>query len=375
MLAAEKRRRDHLVMELEFPTFRRFFGWLLQGFYWPKAASRVEQRSLLRLILVAQEENLPLIPLIETWAQDVSGAQGVRLKQLAGLLQKGVPLPAALEEVRDVVSEEDVLAIRFGMQSGSLTTAIRDQLAQPVSPWVYGSTRVRNLMPYFSVVSLVAFALVAFYMMRIVPELNKIFEEFDLELPGALRSSARFANVVASYWYLFVLAFIAFWLVAFTAWPGRPLRRRITQIFFRPVRELRVASVLHHLSVAAHAGRPMVGALSTLARYHFDPVLRNQLLFVRNELDHGASLWPCMGAAGLLTAPEVRALETSEPVGDRSWVLAQLAQARRRQTRWRIARWAELVFPFVVLVFGAFVLWLALGMFQSLIRLVSSLAV
>lgn len=362
-------------MELSFPTFRRLVGWLSQGFYWPKAASRVEQRSLLRLLLVAQEENLPLIPLIETWAQDGAGAQRGRLQRLAGLLQKGVPLPAALEEVRDVVSEEDVLAIRFGLQSGSLATAIRDQLAQPVSPWVHGSTRVRNLVPYIGIVSLVAFVLITFLMMRIVPELNKIFHEFDLELPNSLRSSVRFSNLVANYWFLFVLAFLALWLVAFTSWPGRRLRRRLAYVFFQPARERHVASVLQHLSVAAQAGRPMVGALSTLARYHFDPTLRNQLLFVRNELDHGAGIWECMGTAGLLTAPEVRALETSEPMGDRSWVLAQLAQTRRSKIRWRMARWAELALPLVVLLFGAFVLWQALGLFQSLIRLISSLAV
>jgi type II secretory pathway component PulF len=254
-----------------------------------------------------------------------------------------------------------------------LAATIRDQLSQPVTPLEYGSPRVRHLFSYFSVVVVVAIVIVTFFMIKIVPALNQIFEEFEIEAPESLQYSVRFTNVLSDYWYLFALAFLALWLVLFTSWPGRRLRMRLTSQFYRPARELRFASVLQSLSVATKAGRPIAGALSTLARYHFDPILRNQLLFIRNELDHGADVWQSMGNLGLLTIPEVRALESSEQMGDRAWVLQQLAQGKRRRLRWRLARWLELVLPAFVLLIGAFVLWQALSMFQSLTKLVYSL--
>src|SRR4051812_31451754 len=110
-------------METNLPTFGRLGGyaraWLSNRLYWPGASTRVQQRSLLRLILAASEDGIPLSQLIEAWSEDESGAQSGRLLRLASLLKEGMPLPEAIEAVRGVLSDEDVLAVRFGAQSGS----------------------------------------------------------------------------------------------------------------------------------------------------------------------------------------------------------------------------------------------------------------
>lgn len=367
-------------MDTFFPTFRRWgsnfpAGAVIRVFR-RRGPVRAQQRSLLRLILAAHEEKLTLGQLgelVAAWSEDESGRQSFRLLRLAELLQAGTPLPNAIEQVRDILSDEDVLAIRFGFQSGTLSATIRDQLDQPVSPFEYGSLRVRNLFPYLTIVLIVSSFIVTFFMIKIVPVLRQIFAEFDIQAPSSLAWNASVSSVVANYWFVFALGLLGLWLVVFMPWPGRRVRLWFTSNFFRPARDLRFASVLQNLSVAAKAGRPISGALSTLARYHFDPVLRNQLLFIRNELDHGASVWHSMGAVGLLSDPEMRALESSERVGDRVWVLQQLAQLKRRRTRWRFARWAELALPAIVLILGAFVLLQALSMFQGLLSIVYSL--
>jgi type II secretory pathway component PulF len=110
-----------------------------------------------------------------------------------------------------------------------------------------------------------------------------------------------------------------------------------------------------------------------LARYHFDPGLRNQLLFLRNEMEQGAEVWQSMAKLGLLSGPEVRALETAERVGNRPWVLNQLALLKKRRTMRRLAHWSEVVLPLVIVLMGGFVLFQALGVFRSLIDLVFSL--
>lgn len=367
-------------MNISFPTFRRWGGNFPAGsfnrVFRRRGPVRAQQRALLRLILAAHEEKLTLAQLsdlIAAWSDDETGRQSARLERLAEILRAGPPLPDAIEQVRGILSDEDILAIRFGCQSGTLSATIRDQLEQPISPFEYGSLRARNLFPYFTMVLVVGSFIVTFFMIKIVPAMRDIFQEFDIHAPSSLQWNVYLSSIVSNYWFLFALALLGLWLAVFTPWPGRRLRLWFTSRFFRPARELRFASVLQNLSVAAKTGRPIAGALSTLARYHFDPMLRNQLLFIRNELDHGASVWQSMGNVGLLTDPEVRALESSERVGDRAWVLQQLAQLKRRRTRWRLARWAELVLPAVVLLLGAFVLLQALSIFQGLVGLVYSL--
>ena len=107
---------------------------------------------------------------------------------------------------------------------------------------------------------------------------------------------------MANYWYIFLLAIMAVYWLLFSSWPGRRLRRTILTRVIRPLRELHTADVLEKLGVAIEAGRPIAGALSTLARYHFDPTLRHQLLYIRNEVEQGADVWQSMAAIGLLSA-------------------------------------------------------------------------
>src|SRR3954463_13896808 len=112
-------------MKDQFPTFRRLPG-ILKGIRVPIPAllpvrtSWGQRQSLLRLILVSIEEQLPLAPLIKTWAADESGLQKGRLYRLAELLDRGVPLADAVEEVQGVLGDEEILAVRFGAQSGTI---------------------------------------------------------------------------------------------------------------------------------------------------------------------------------------------------------------------------------------------------------------
>ncbi len=368
-------------MDTRFPTFRRWTGTLrrLTGIrvelppFWPRRTTWTQRRSLLRLILTATEEIIPLSQLIEVWAADESRRQKHRLYRLADLLNSGTTLPDAVEQVRGVLAEDDILAIRFGSQSGMLAASIRDMLDQPDPALLIRSLRWRKFLVYLGMLVVVATIIVTFLQFKIIPEFEKIFEEFEVPISESFKWSIYFANVFAVYWYLFPLAVITLWWLAFSSGAGRRIRLGILGRLFRPLRELHMAEVLQALSVATQAGRPIPGALSTLARYHFDPTLRHQLLFIRNEVEQGADVWHSMAALGLLSPPEVRVLETAERVGNRPWVLKQLALVKRRRMMRRLAQWSELALPIVVILVGAFVLFQAFSIFSSLVQILYSL--
>jgi type II secretory pathway component PulF len=356
-----------------FPTFRRMFGFGPPiAAPWPWRATRAQRRSLLRLIEVATEENLPLSRLVESWAQDESGRQRHRLDRLADRLRAGAPLPDAIEEVRGVLGDEDILAIRFGTQSGTLAGVIHDTLERPDPTSLIRSRRWRHLSVYVCLMVLVGIGIVTFLQVKIIPQFQQIFREFDVTPPTSFTWSNFLAKLIADYWYLFALTIIAAWLLAFSS-SARRLRLMVLGRLIRPLRELRMADVLQKLSVATQAGRPISAALSTLARYHFDPTLRHQLLFIRNEMEQGADIWQSMAKLGLLTAPETQALETAERVGNQPWVLNQLALVKKRQTMRRLTYWSELALPIVVVVLGSFVLLQSVSILDSLVHIDFSL--
>jgi general secretion pathway protein F len=358
-------------MKSWFPTFRKlssvqtpFHAW------WPSYTTLTQRRSLLRLIAVATEEHLPLGPLIEAWAADERGVQVSRLRRLARLLAEGTPLASAIEQAPGGLGDEDVLAIRFGAQSGTLAAAVRgaldDSQARPTSR----ASLFRRTIIYFCAVSLIGLLIVAFVQVKIVPVINKILADFSVQPPEMFQRSQQLASIVTGFWWLGVLMVLGLLWSAFSARPGRFIRHVIFGRLFRSLQELRSAEVLQKLSVATHAGRPIPGALSTLARYHFDPLVRHKLLFVRNEVEQGAELWQSMTATGLLTPPEAELMKSADRVGNRSWALRQLAAGKRRRTLRRLDRLSELFLPAVVLAMGTFVLFHALMIFLPLMKLI-----
>jgi type II secretory pathway component PulF len=361
-------------MNSQFPTFRKLLsGQPVFPSLWPRVTTAAQRRSLLRLIAVSVEENLPLAPLLTAWAADERGVHQRRLKRLLRLLDKGVPLPNAVESIRGLLRDDDVLAIRFDFQSGTRTAAIRQRLDSPNPSSSVSLQRVRDTLIYFVLVALIGILLISFHMIWITPQIESIFRDFSLPTPQVFQWWEHFAMLWVRYWYLPALAVCVIIACFFSSRPGRWLRRSVVGRFVFPLCERGAADVLEKLAISSTTGRPISGALSTLARYHFDPVLRHKLLFVRNELEQGAALWPSMSAVKLLSAPEERLLETAERVGNRPWVLAQLAELKHRQSRRRLERLSQLLMPAFVFLLGVVVLFQALALFVPLIAILDSL--
>jgi type II secretory pathway component PulF len=233
--------------------------------------------------------------------------------------------------------------------------------------------QLRGSIIYFCVLVLISLFVIFFTQLRIVPVLARIFIEFGVEMPPALAWSASSWGTFSGTWWLGTLAVIAvlWWLLA--THNGRPVRQALFGRLFRPWHELRSADVLQKVGIAVGAGRPISGALSTLARYHFDPTIRQELLFVRNEVEQGSDVWQSLAGVGMLTGPEVQLLGSAERIGNRAWVLKQLVAAKKQRTTRRIQRATEFVLPVLVLVVAVLVVFQALTVFEPLTHIITKL--
>jgi type II secretory pathway component PulF len=315
-----------------------------------------------------------LVPLLERWSQDERGRQKRRVRRFVQLLKEGRSLADAVEDVPGLLSDELVLAVRLDAQSGTRTAAIHQALAAGDDSPAQLAQRSRRTKVYLALMLPVALLCFMFLNLKIVPVFLKMLSEFGIEPTGSLRQSRNLMVWLMQYWWLVVVAFVALgWLFYSTA-AGRILRRSALSRLFQPLRQLHASLILDQLAVAASAGRPLPGALSTLARYHQAAPVRHQLLYVRNEVEQGAPIWEAMSAVGLLSPEDVRVLATSERLGNSAWVLHKLGEIKRRRTQWRLARLSELVLPAAVLGLGVLVLLLALIVFHPLIRLIESLS-
>lgn len=367
-------------METRFPTFRRLAGGftfptlrpVVASLWWPWRPTFVQQQALLRLIAVALEENLPLPPLLEQWADDETGWQRFRVRRFARLLAAGRPLVDAAEAVPGALREDDVLALRFDAQSGTRTAAIRASLEKPSATVVECWVQFRNLWAYLGTVLPLSLLVILFVQVRITPLLERTFQSYGAAPPplvGWLHISDGAALTLFGGGALWLL--LLTWLFGTQA--GRRTRWALASRWLRSIHELRSADVLQKLRVAANAGRPLSGALSTLARYHFDPRVRHELLVVRNDLEQGTPVWQSMSAVGLLSPAEANLLTVADDQGSPAVALDQLVDVKRERVARRLQNTGEFLLPAVVLLLAVLVILQACSVFVPLLQVMEGL--
>lgn len=375
-------------MTQHFPTFayfarRLWWRWRqLRGIGWGAKEStegvrwtRSNKEAVLHLMAVAADQRIPLAPLLDAYALDAPARDRQRIRRLAERVREGTPLAESLEQNPRLATESTILAVRAGTQSGALGPALRAAMSDsaPDKDGQFHSDLMGNLI-YVAVV-LAAMSLVFTFMaVKIAPTFEQIMKDMSVEAPAPFRRSLAALSMLVQWWWLGALVLVAVVFLVLTGrlqrWVSRGWLGRLTQ----PWLGSQTADVLQNLSVVTQAGRPMAGAISTLARYHYCPSVRQRLLFVRNELEHGAGLWPSMQSARLVNARELRLLEAATRVGNVPWVLRQIARRRRLMTWQRRDFLIQMVFPLCILMLGGLVLWFGSAVFLPLVRIMSSIA-
>lgn len=337
-------------------------------------ATLPQRRALLRVVATAAEERLPLAALVGAWAQDERSRQRHRLQKLAKLLQNGTALPDALERVPRLLSDEEMLMVRFASESGSFASTLRSRLDETDLSDEKTPSSLRWALQYALIFLVLAMPISVYLNAAVAPSFEQINADFSIEEPFTSQLAQTVTRIASFVWIGGAIVLLLWLWSRFFDWPVATLRRVILPRILRPLRERRVAAVLRRLGENANAGRPLAGAIATLARYHYDPGLRHRLLFARNELSLGAELWPALTSTGFLTLEESSALTAADQVGTRGWTLRTLADVRERKAQTRLARQSTAVASIVLLIFAALVVTQALYMFGFLTNLINALA-
>jgi type II secretory pathway component PulF len=357
------------------PLSRRGPTWRVST-WWPGDSRDSMQRSLLRLLSIAHIERLDVAPLISNLAEEHRGSQRRRLRRLARRLSDGTPLVDALEQTPDVLRDENVLAIRFASQTGTLASTYPYLIDRfdDASSRVY--SRLCQSVAYFGLTLLMMVLILSFLMVFVVPTLEMVHAEFGLAAlaPWPFRLWVAACHHVVNYWPLWILFTVGMaWLLGSSS-SRRFFRRVVAARWVRDVAQARSAELLRLLSMAVEAGRPLPSALSTLARYHFDGSFRQKLLFARNEVEQGADVWTSLVEARLLTPQESEALAQSSSSKSRVWTMRRLADWKLEQLGRRSEMLAACVEPAITVVFAAIVLLIGSAMFGFLAQMIHSLA-
>jgi type II secretory pathway component PulF len=273
-----------------------------------------------------------------------------------------------------LLNDEQLLSLRFASQSGNLPATLR-RLTDLES--AVGSEREissESNWVYWLSVALITVSLWSLMMLFIWPKFERIGLEFENEtLLGPLKLMAYIWNICISFWPICLLAISASIVLLFST----RLQRFVTAKI-RPLlrgRSKRVSPITFELLASSvEEGKPLLSGMSTLGKYHYDPLSRQCMLVARNEIEQGANDIDGMQQAKVLDANEAAALrEFSTPAGQ-AYVLRSIATRDRKRLQSREYRNGLMLEPLVIIALGIPVLWICGSFFYMITKLISSLA-
>ncbi|MEQ1829135.1 MAG: type II secretion system F family protein, partial [Pirellula sp.] len=336
--------------------------------------SRASMReSLIRMLAIAHRERLDVAPLVENLAREHAGIYGQQLRQLATRLREGTPLVASLEQTPEALSDDQVLAIRFATQTGTLSETYQQLLTTGQST-PEDENGLRGMSAYWTVLGLAILGVTAYLVLRTLPMFRSISREFGMELPTTLRMFTRLLDVLWNELFYIAIAACCVGYILYSPRARRIIRKWFAAVFVQPIARASLTPVMRLLAVALNAGRPVSSSLSALAKYHHHKDVRQRLLLARNEIEQGVDEWQSLADAGLLTREESLSIAMLPDKSSRAWFLQTLSDEKDFASHRRKSIALAMVHPAIMLTFGAVVLFISVAFFGFNIHLIDVLS-
>ncbi|MGS0895257.1 type II secretion system F family protein [Burkholderia stagnalis] len=329
-------------------------------------------------------------------------------RQLASLLQAGLPLAPSLEMLartrardglpriaaglaREIVGGQRFAAalarypsqfgtlyrqlIEVGEASGALGTVltrVAEHREHADAQW----RKLRAALAYPAAVILFALAISAALMVWVVPTFRQIFDGFGAALPAPTRVLLALSSAVSTWGAGLAAGAAAASLVIRQAYRRSPrLRFAIARraldapLVGNVLRRFAVARWCRSLATLLGAGVPLADAFATLERTAGHPVFEQATVRIAAQVLHGARLADAMQAAGCFPDDVVQPIAVAEETGALDTMLADIAALCERQLDAYLDALAALGEPLIVIVLGALVGGLVIAMYLPILQL------
>ena len=127
-----------------------------------------------------------------------------------------------------------------------------------------------------------------------------------------------------------------------------------------------LARFARSFALASRSGVPISQAMTVVAQTVDNAFIGERVQQMRDGVERGESLSRCAAATGVFTPVVLQMIAVGEETGQLDTLLVEIAQMYERETDFAVKGLSAAIEPILLLVIGALVLVLALGVFLPL---------
>ncbi|MBD3609889.1 MAG: type II secretion system F family protein [Gammaproteobacteria bacterium] len=348
-------------------------------------------------------------PLFGTRSRITSTDMTIFSRQLATMINAGVPIVQALDVIsgsvekpdfRKLVIElkNDVAAgsplaqamakqpkrfdnlfrslINVGEESGTLDTMLK-RLAEYQERIQIINAKVRKAMVYPVAVLTIAFFLTLFMLVKVVPEFESLYQGFGSELPNLTQTVVSISQFTQDWWLLMTLTVVGS-IFGFVYSYKNSRKTRLATIHFlmrMPVfsgiiQKSAIARFSRTLSTMFTAGVPLVNSLETVANAVDNEVYHDKIVEIRDQVSTGEQLHTSMRTnTALFPNMVIQMVAIGEESGSLDSMLSKVADFYEEEVNNTVDTLSTLMEPLIMVILGFVVGSLVLAMYMPMFQM------
>lgn len=152
---------------------------------------------------------LPLASSLRTVAEQTQArAMRIVIEEVLAKIESGRTLHDAFSDYPDIFNGVYLALIKAGETSGTLDMALK-RLANQEEKDAAMLSKIKGAMVYPAIILVVIIAVLAFMMIMVVPEVEKLYKDMGEELPGLTQALVDISGFFANLWWLVLLIVVA----------------------------------------------------------------------------------------------------------------------------------------------------------------------
>lgn len=337
-----------------------------------RAARRRSMCTLLALMVGRGKQLDPSALVAGLPSNDTVGRASAKLFELLG---RGVPLAAAIQQSPRALPREAIAYVSAGESIEAEAAALKELSHGDRSNLTAVWRMYIDRLCYLAAVLVSLSVVMAFLMIKIIPEFEKIFSEFDLELPRLTLLAVSISQFTVNYLGvpLLLLAIVSLLAAVVIAACYLSDVRVLGWLGDRLFRGRRTADVLRILAVSTEHRQPLTTVIERLAQVYPSRMLRRQLAPAATAIAAGSDWRDSLYDARFVSSAEQSLLKTAEQAGNLPWALRTVAARQEKRIVYRLAAAVQVLYPILIVCLGALVAFFVVSLFVPLVKLVEGL--
>ncbi len=294
-------------------------------------------------------------------------------ENLAREIRSGASLSQAMERQDGVFDRFYLNMVRAGEASGALDLAL-ERLAEFKQRTRELRESIVSSLFYPAILIVLAIVAVAIMLAFVVPRFAEMFTEAGRELPWLTRGVVAVGSAVEHWWWLMLIA-----VVAFVFWARRQLsdpesrERWDAQLLRLPlvgglIRKIEAGRFTRTLGTLLRNGVSLPAAIDIAKEIIGNRVIGRGLAQVALRVRQGEPLSRALTEAAVLPPLTTQLLKVGEETGHLERMLEQLADIHEREVRTDIQRTLTLGEPVIILVIAALITVIILSIVLAVIE-------